>query len=126
VKKLLKKTLVTIDDVIIKEGVSDLKRAGTFETMSPAQIKNHIVNYKITPKRELFKQRAVEFLCAEDNNLIDQIRARMQPQLKTDPNCCPASQTCSPRLACKRISGKRCRVKSSISSWTGSECILRM
>jgi hypothetical protein len=38
-----------------------LKRAGTFDGMASADIKKHITQFKIIPKRNLFKQRAVDF-----------------------------------------------------------------
>jgi hypothetical protein len=83
--KLLGRTFVKIDDRRMAEGVADLRRAGTFDTMRPADIMNHITKFRITPKRELFQKRAVDVISAEGNNLIDLLRARMQKPLKTDP-----------------------------------------
>ncbi len=83
--KLLKRTLLTIDEEKIAEGVAELKQGGRFDHMASADIKEYITRFKITPRRERLKQRAVDVFCAEDDNLIDLLRARVQRPLRTDP-----------------------------------------
>jgi hypothetical protein len=84
--RLLRKTLLTISDDKMKEGVDDLKRAGKFDGMKPDDIKANILRFKIISKRDQFQKRAVEVFCAEGHNLVDLLRARMEIPLKTDPD----------------------------------------
>lgn len=90
VAALLKKTLRTIDDQQIAEGVAELKQAGQWGCMSPIEIRNYITKFKITPKRDQFKERAVDWFCAEDNKLVEQLRARLQGPLRQDPELAKA------------------------------------
>src|SRR5262249_28854669 len=81
---LLKKTLRTIDEDKIAEGVADLKRDDRWEKMKPGEVREYITRYKITSKRDQVKKRAVDWFCGEDNKLVDLIRGRVEKPLKTD------------------------------------------
>ena len=93
VAALLKRSLRTIDDQQIAEGVSELKQLGRWDDMSPTQIRDYITQFKITPKRDQIKQRAVDWFCAEKNNLVEQLRARLQAPLRHDPELATAIST---------------------------------
>jgi hypothetical protein len=85
VATLLKRTLRIIDDEKIAEGVADLKRDGRWDTMSAVDKREYITRFKIKPKSELLKQRAVDWFCADDNKLVEQFRGRLQGPLRRDP-----------------------------------------
>lgn len=90
VAALLKRTLRTIDDQQIAEGISDLKQTGRWEGMRPIEIRDYITKFKITPKRDQIKQRAVDWFCGEDNKLVEQLRGRIQGPLRQDPELATA------------------------------------
>jgi hypothetical protein len=93
VATLLKKTLRTIDDQQIAEGVDELKQTGKWDTMPPIEIRDFITKYKVTPKRDQFKQLAIEWFCADDNKLVEQLRCRLQGPLRHDPGLAAAVDT---------------------------------
>lgn len=82
--RLLKKSLLTISEDKIAEGMAELRESGKLATMKPEEIKQHITRLRIVPRREQFRKRAVDVLCEEGNNLVDLLRARAQKPLKTD------------------------------------------
>jgi len=81
----LRKSFRTIDDEKIAEGVADLKSDGRWGNMSPIEIRDYISRFKITPRRDQVRQRAVEWFCGDDNRLIELLRARIQGALRNDP-----------------------------------------
>jgi hypothetical protein len=90
VAAFLKRSLRTIDDQQIAEGVSELKQTGQWAGMSPIAIRDYITEFRITPKRDQLKQRAVDWFCGEDNKLVEQLRGRMQGPLRQDPELAAA------------------------------------
>lgn len=90
VATVLRRTLRTIDDEQIAEGEADLKRDGRWDKMSSPDIREYITRYKITPKREQLRQRAVEWFCGEDNQLVELLRARIQGSVRHDPELATA------------------------------------
>jgi len=81
-KALLDKTFVTYDDNQIKEGLADLKAAGTLQDKSAAEIRDYIYNKKIIPRKQKFQQQALKVL--DTIKPIDLIRGRIETPLQTD------------------------------------------
>jgi hypothetical protein len=82
---MLKRNFRTIDDDKIAEGEADLKSDGRWGNMSPTEKRDYITRFKITPKRDQIKERALEWFCQDDNKLIELLRARLQGALRNDP-----------------------------------------
>jgi hypothetical protein len=82
--EMLKRTLRPIDDDKIAEGVADLKSDGRWDQLSATQIRDYITRFKINPKRDLIKQRAVDWFCEPENKLVELIRGRIEKPLKND------------------------------------------
>jgi hypothetical protein len=84
VAAVLKRTLRIIDDEKIAEGVADLKRDRRWDDMTAIAKREYITRFKVKPKSELLKQRAVEWFCEDENKLVDQLRGRLQGSLRRD------------------------------------------
>jgi hypothetical protein len=80
---LISITFVAFDDKQIDEGIADLRRAKTLETMTPEEIKNYIDSKKVIPRKQKFQDRALEVLSAE-HRPIDQIRGRVGGAVRGD------------------------------------------
>jgi hypothetical protein len=82
---ILKSSLRTIDDDKIAEGEADLKSNGRWASMSATEKRDYITRFKIKPKRDQIRERALEWFCSGDNKLVELLRARIQGTLRNDP-----------------------------------------
>src|SRR4051794_11739779 len=73
--RILKGTVLNIDDEQIKEALADLRADGTLVTKTPDEIKAYIQRKRLVPKLKQFKDRAGETLAGM--KLIEPLRGKV-------------------------------------------------
>ncbi|WP_425397466.1 hypothetical protein [Aeoliella sp.] len=82
VKAQLDRTLASIPDEKIKEGMDELRSKDQLAEKSPEEIFSYIRKTKLVPRRKKFEQRASEV--GKDAKLINPIQGRLITTLKSD------------------------------------------
>lgn len=81
--KVLDESFFTLPDQQIAEGVAALRANGTYDSKSPSEVKDFIVQNKVKSRKEKFQELATVLL-KEKIGPIDLIRSRVEPAIRTE------------------------------------------
>jgi hypothetical protein len=80
--KILQGTFVIYEQERINEAVADLKRAGTFETLSSEEIEQYVRKKRLVPRSRQFQERAAQTLSG--TKLIAPLAGRVAHAMRND------------------------------------------